>query len=320
MNNKDITNTQTEANIKQSIGDYDFKSLANQYASTPMTRDIRKDVPSTPPTERQTLMGVRDKTPENHMKAYITPEEGELLKRAGGSGVMTSEGIPMYENDLTADEMEDELKESENNYKSIMDRVYKEAEERLSPETRDRLLQEAMEQNRKLEANEDFAGSMSNEAASDRVNLMYDVLLEDELAKYDTPAFILEARDKLKRVPAKLKSLMGKFVDDPKPSKTGDVLFDRYRDSYSEADELGYPSYVLRDESAFEKKLLNDPDNLSMNEIKAQMSSEDAPIAKYLKRLPEEDRKKALYILRNKYANAYERNAPEAEKYIQKRY
>src|SRR5210317_1425137 len=99
MNNKDITNAQTEANIKQSIGDYDFQSLANQYASTPMTRDIRKDVPSTPPTERQTLMGVRDKTPENHMMAYITPDEGELLKRAGGSGVMTPEGIPMYEND-----------------------------------------------------------------------------------------------------------------------------------------------------------------------------------------------------------------------------
>ena len=80
MNNKDITNAQTEANIKQSIGDYDFKSLANQYASTPMTRDIREDVPSTPPTERQTLMGVRDKTPENHMKAYITPEEGESYR------------------------------------------------------------------------------------------------------------------------------------------------------------------------------------------------------------------------------------------------
>jgi len=213
MNNKDITNAQTEANIKQSIGDYDFKSLANQYASTPMTRDIREDVPSTPPTERQTLMGVRDKTPENHMKAYITPEEGELLRRAGGSGVMTPEGIPMYENDLTADEMEDELKESENNYKSIMDRVYKEAEERLSPETRDRLLQEAMEQNRKLEANEDFAGSMSNEAASDRVNLMYDALLEDELAKYGPPDWLVEMREKVQRIPAKLKSLMGRFAD-----------------------------------------------------------------------------------------------------------
>ena len=213
MNNKDITNAQTEANIKQSIGDYDFKSLANQYASTPMTRDIRKDVPSTPPTERQTLMGVRDKTPENHMMAYITPEEGELLRRAGGSGNMTPEGIPMYANDLTADEMEDELKESETNYKSIMDKVYKEAEERLSPETRDRLLQEAMEQNRKLEASDDFGGSMSNEAASNRVNLMYDALLEDELSKYGPPDWLVEMREKVQKIPAKLKSLMGRFAD-----------------------------------------------------------------------------------------------------------
>lgn len=293
MNNKDITNAQTEANIKQSIGDYDFKSLANQYASTPMTRDIREDVPSTPPTERQTLMGVRDKTPENHMKAYITPEEGELLRRAGGSGVMTPEGIPMYENDLTADQMQDklnnkpyniimndlsyvdrfseqegipgdvlqkhsdwentnywynpkyddltkkEIKEMikdryhkspigdyiynvgeeklqsfvdeikpEKDYKSIMSKVYEEAQEKLSDKTRDRLLQEAMEQNRKLEASEDFAGSMTNEAASDRVNLMYDALLEDELTKYDPPAFVQEAADKIKRIPKKLKSLM----------------------------------------------------------------------------------------------------------------
>jgi hypothetical protein len=213
MNNKDITNAQTEANIKQSIGDYDFKSLANQYASTPMTRDIRKDVPSTPPTERQTLMGVRDKTPENHMMAYITPDEGELLRRAGGSGVMTPEGIPMYENDLTADEMEEELKDSESGYKAIMDRVYKEAEERLSPETRDRLLKEAMSQNRKLEASEDFAGSMSNEAASDRVNLMYDALLEDELSKYGPPDWLVKMREKVQRVPSKLKSLMGRFED-----------------------------------------------------------------------------------------------------------
>lgn len=214
MNNKDITNAQTEANIKQSIGDYDFKSLANQYASTPMTRDIRKDVPSTPPTERQTLMGVReDKTPDQHMMAYITPAEGELLRRAGGSGVMTPEGVPMYANDLTADEMEDELKNSESNYKSIMEKIYKEAEERLSPETRDRLLKEAMKQNRELESSENFAGSMSNEAASDRVNLMYDALLEDELSKYGPPDWLTKMKEKVQRVPSKLKSLMGRFED-----------------------------------------------------------------------------------------------------------
>jgi len=54
---------------------------------------------------------------------------------------------------------------------------------------------------------------MSNEAASDRVNLMYDALLEDELAKYGPPDWLVEMREKVQRIPSKLKSLMGRFTD-----------------------------------------------------------------------------------------------------------
>ena len=97
---------------------------------------------------------------------------------------------------------------------------------------------------------------------------------------------------------------------------TGDVLFDTYRDSFSEL--IGYPSYVLREESEFRNKLLED-DEVSMKELKAQMRSEDAPIAKYLSGLSEEDRKKALRLLRDKYADLGEYYKPEEEKYLEKR-
>ena len=101
-----------------------------------------------------------------------------------------------------------------------------------------------------------------------------------------------------------------------KKGGTGDVLFDTYRDSFSEL--IGYPSYVLREESEFRNKLLED-DEVSMKELKAQMRSEDAPIAKYLSRLSEEDRKKALRLLRDKYADLGEYYKPEEEKYLEKR-
>jgi hypothetical protein len=99
---------------------------------------------------------------------------------------------------------------------------------------------------------------------------------------------------------------------------TGDILFDVYRDAYSEMEGLRYPSYVLQDESEFENKLLRD-DEVSMKELKAQMRSEDAPIEKYLSGLSEEDRKKALRLLRDKYADLGEYYKPEEEKYLEKR-
>lgn len=102
-----------------------------------------------------------------------------------------------------------------------------------------------------------------------------------------------------------------------KEGGTGDVLFDTYRDSFSEL--IGYPSYIIQEESEFLNDLLEDPDDLSMKEIKAQMRSEDTPIAKYLKRLPEKKRKEALRLLRDKYANLGEYYKPEEEKYLEKR-
>lgn len=62
-----------------------------------------------------------------------------------------------------------------------------------------------------------------------------------------------------------------------------------FRDAFSEI--IGFPSYVLRDEQEFLKDLLEDPDDLSMKEIKAQMKSENAPTRKYLDNLSGEEKK-----------------------------
>ena len=65
-----------------------------------------------------------------------------------------------------------------------------------------------------------------------------------------------------------------------------------FRDAFSEI--IGFPSYVLRDEQEFLNDLLEDPDDLSMKEIKAQMKSENAPTRKYLNNLSDEEKKDAL--------------------------
>jgi hypothetical protein len=46
---------------------------------------------------RQIARLLQAKAPENHMLAYITPEEAELLKSRGGSGMPDPQtGIPTY--------------------------------------------------------------------------------------------------------------------------------------------------------------------------------------------------------------------------------
>ena len=51
--------------------------------------------------------------PEGHSLADITPEEEKLLQKATGKETMTTAyGIPTYETDLTADEMEDNLRKA----------------------------------------------------------------------------------------------------------------------------------------------------------------------------------------------------------------
>ena len=65
-----------------------------------------------------------------------------------------------------------------------------------------------------------------------------------------------------------------------------------FRDAFSEI--IGFPSYVLQDEQEFLNDLLEDSDDLSMKEIKAQMKSENAPTRKYLNNLSDEEKKDAL--------------------------
>ena len=51
--------------------------------------------------------------PEGHTLAYITPEEEKLLKKATGKETITTAyGIPTYETDLTAKQMEENLKKA----------------------------------------------------------------------------------------------------------------------------------------------------------------------------------------------------------------
>lgn len=46
---------------------------------------------------RQIARLLQAKAPENHLLAYITPEEAELLKSRGGSGMPDPQtGIPTY--------------------------------------------------------------------------------------------------------------------------------------------------------------------------------------------------------------------------------
>ena len=108
-----------------------------------------------------------------------------------------------------------------------------------------------------------------------------------------------------------------------KKGGTGDVLFDTYRDAFSEL--IGYPGYIIQDEMEFGSELLDDPkffgpdSMLDMEDYRKERFGPDSPIAKYLKRLPEKKRKEALRLLRDKFANLGEYYKPEEEKYLEKR-
>ena len=115
----------------------------------------------------------------------------------------------------------------------------------------------------------------------------------------------------------------GSTRNGPTKSKTGDVLFDAYRDAFE--NRIGYPSYVLRREQKFGSELLDDPkffgpdSMLDMIDFDKERFGPNSPIAKYLKRLPEKERKEALKKLRDFRANTEERIKPEEEKYLEKR-
>jgi len=108
-----------------------------------------------------------------------------------------------------------------------------------------------------------------------------------------------------------------------KEGGTGDVLFDTYRDAFSEL--IGYPGYIIQDEQEFGSKLLDDPkffgpgSMLNMEDFRKERFGPDSPIAKYLKRLPEKKRKEALKKLRDFEADYRERSRSEEEKYLEKR-
>ena len=108
-----------------------------------------------------------------------------------------------------------------------------------------------------------------------------------------------------------------------KEGGTDDVLFDTYRDAFSEL--IGYPGYIIQDEQEFGSKLLDDPkffgpgSMLDMEDFRKERFGPDSPIAKYLKRLPEKKRKEALKKLRDFEADYRERSRSEEEKYLEKR-
>jgi len=57
------------------------------------------------------LSSLSNAGPTNHSLAYITPEEEKLLAKATGKETITTAyGIPTYESEMTAEEMESKLK------------------------------------------------------------------------------------------------------------------------------------------------------------------------------------------------------------------
>lgn len=141
--------------------------------------------------------------PEGHSLAYITPEEEKLLKKATGKETITTAyGIPTYETEMTLEEMEAKLS------KDKINEIYNEA------------IQTGKSQNRSSISKTGQEGILSpqetdealTKSTEDDINIIYKMLIEDELARYDTinnMRLDVKAANLIKRGVNKVKSLMG---------------------------------------------------------------------------------------------------------------
>tara|TARA_R110000851_G_scaffold119122_1_gene246762 strand:+ start:1229 stop:1909 length:681 start_codon:yes stop_codon:yes gene_type:complete len=162
--------------------------------------------------------------PEGHSLAYITPEEEKLLKKATGKETITTAyGIPTYETEMTLEEMEAKLS------KDKINEIYNEA------------IQTGKSQNRSSISKAGQEGILSpqetNEALTksteDDINIIYKMLIEDELAKYDTinnMRLDVKAANLIKRGVNKVKSLMGNTNKKESVDKPVTPQFDMNKD------------------------------------------------------------------------------------------
>jgi len=149
------------------------------------------------------LSSLSNAGPTNHSLAYITPEEEKLLAKATGKETITTAyGIPTYESEMTLEQMEtkitsDRLKEIKNEALTSAENQNRDSiskaglEEILSPQETDEALTKSKE---------------------DDMNFIYQLLVEDELAQYDSVnnrRLDVKAANLIKRGVNKVKSLMG---------------------------------------------------------------------------------------------------------------
>ena len=149
------------------------------------------------------LSSLSNAGPANHSLAYITPEEEKLLAKATGKETITTAyGIPTYESEMTLEQMEtkitsDRLKEIKNEALTSAENQNRDSiskaglEEILSPQETDEALTKSKE---------------------DDMNFIYQLLVEDELAQYDSVnnrRLDVKAANLIKRGVNKVKSLMG---------------------------------------------------------------------------------------------------------------
>ena len=149
------------------------------------------------------LSSLSNAGPTNHSLAYITPEEEKLLAKATGKETITTAyGIPTYESEMTLEQMETKI-----------------TSDRLE-EIRNEAFTSAENQNRNSISKAGQEGILSpqetdealTQSKEDDVNFIYQMLVEDELAKYDSinnMRLDVKAANLIKRGVNKAKSLMG---------------------------------------------------------------------------------------------------------------
>jgi len=162
--------------------------------------------------------------PEGHSLAYITPEEEKLLKKATGKETITTAyGIPTYETEMTLEEMEAKLS------KDKINEIYNEA------------IQTGKSQNRSSISKAGQEGILSpqetdealTKSTEDDINIIYKMLIEDELARYDTinnMRLDVKAANLIKRGVNKVKSLMGNTNKKESVDKPVTPQFDMNKD------------------------------------------------------------------------------------------
>ena len=128
-----------------------------------------------------------------------------------------------------------------------------------------------------------------NELRDKAFNFYYNQILEE--AEYPGPDQLQSARDQANTL---AEQTVQTYLSNFKEPAEDPIL--KYRDRFSEDDEYGFPSNVLRKEERFSRELLEDPkffgpdSMLDMRDFNKVRFGPDAPTNQYLMSLPQETR------------------------------